>query len=37
MNMSVDFSGDLNRTLDRRLGIAAALLLCGIEGKQSLW
>ena len=32
--ISVDFSKDLNRLLDRRLGLAAAVLLCAIEGKQ---
>lgn len=34
MNMSVDFSEDINDILDRRLGIAAAVLLCAVEGKQ---
>ena len=33
-NLSVDFSQDINRTLDRKLGIAAAVLLCAIEGKE---
>jgi uncharacterized protein YxjI len=32
--ITVDFSKDLNRQLDRRLGLAAAILLCAIEGKQ---
>jgi hypothetical protein len=32
--MDVDFSSDLNRTFDRRLGLAAAVLLCAIEGRQ---
>jgi uncharacterized protein YxjI len=30
----IDFSMDMNNLLDRRLGIAAAILLCAIEGKQ---
>jgi len=30
----VDFSVDTGNLLDRRLGIAAAVLLCAIEGKQ---
>ena len=30
----VDFSADTGNLLDRRLGIAAAVLLCAIEGKQ---
>ena len=34
MNMSADFSQDINRSLDRRLGIASVILLCAIEGKQ---
>ena len=33
-DLDVDFSMDTNRSLDRRLGIAAALLLGTIEGKQ---
>ncbi|HEX7542398.1 MAG TPA: hypothetical protein VF352_09725 [Anaerolineales bacterium] len=32
--MNLDFSMDVNRKLDRRLGIAAATLLAIIEGKQ---
>ncbi len=32
--LSLDFSLDPQRLLDRRLGIAAAILLCAIEGKQ---
>ena len=32
--ITLDFSLDPNRQLDRRLGIAAAVLLCAIEGKQ---
>jgi uncharacterized protein YxjI len=33
--MEVDFSFDAARRLDRRLGLAAAILLAAIEGKQS--
>jgi len=33
--IAIDFSSDKNTLLDRRLGIAAAVLLCAIEGKQS--
>lgn len=32
--VNVDFSMDPNYVLDRRLGLAAAVLLCAIEGKQ---
>lgn len=32
--MDIDFSMDTSRQLDRRLGIAAAILLAVIEGKQ---
>jgi len=32
--ITVDFSADTGNILDRRLGIAAAVLLCAIEGKQ---
>jgi hypothetical protein len=32
--LMVDYSGDPNGMLDRRLGIAAAVLLSAIEGKQ---
>lgn len=32
--LSLDFSLDSRRLFDRRLGIAAAILLCAIEGKQ---
>jgi uncharacterized protein YxjI len=32
--IEVDFSGDRKGLLDKRLGIAAAVLLCAIEGKQ---
>lgn len=33
--MDVDFSVDPSAAMDRRLGIAAAVLLCAIEGRQS--
>ncbi|MDA3924835.1 MAG: hypothetical protein PF904_09075 [Kiritimatiellae bacterium] len=33
--ITLDFSEDKQHQLDRRLGIAAAVLLCAIEGKQS--
>ncbi|NMO22949.1 hypothetical protein HPC49_45325 [Pyxidicoccus fallax] len=33
--IDLDFSMDTGRKLDRRLGIAAAVLLCAIEGRQS--
>lgn len=32
--LSLDFSTDTERRLDRRLGLAAAILLCAIEGKE---
>jgi uncharacterized protein YxjI len=32
--INLDFSADVDNVLDRRLGIAAAVLLCAIEGKQ---
>lgn len=32
--INADFSSDPNQQLDRRLGIAAGILLCVIEGKQ---
>ena len=35
MKINLDFSMDPNGLLDRRLGIAAAVLLCAIEGKQN--
>ena len=35
MKISLDFSADVNRLLDRRLGLAAPVLLCAIEGKQN--
>ena len=34
MKINLDFSMDANGLLDRRLGIAGAILLCAIEGKQ---
>jgi len=33
--LSLDFSTDAQRRLDRRLGLAAAILLCAIEGKEN--
>ncbi|MNJ42338.1 hypothetical protein [Paenibacillus fonticola] len=35
MKINVDFSSDPAYTLDRRLGLAASVLLCAVEGKQS--
>lgn len=35
IKISLDFSPDTNGWLDRRLGIAASILLCAIEGKQA--
>jgi uncharacterized protein YxjI len=32
--VTIDFSPDFNRQLDRRLGIAAGLLLSAVEGRQ---
>lgn len=34
LKLEVDFSPDTGRLLDKRLGIAAAVLLCAIEGRQ---
>ncbi len=34
MKIQADFSSDTSQILDRRLGIAAGILLCAIEGKQ---
>jgi hypothetical protein len=34
LKITLDFSMDPQNLLDRRLGIAAALLLCAIEGRQ---
>ncbi len=33
--LNIDFSMDVNNLLDRRLGIAAGILLAAIEGRQS--
>ncbi|MCE9646614.1 MAG: hypothetical protein K8S20_11500 [Chloroflexi bacterium] len=33
--LTVDFSMDVNQRLDRRVGLAAAILLAAIEGRQS--
>lgn len=35
MKINLDYSFDKNNLLDRRLGIAAAVLLCAIEGRQN--
>jgi len=35
MRLSVDFSDDHDHLFDRRLGLAAAILFCAVEGKQS--
>jgi len=32
--LQVDFSADVGNRLDRRLGLAAGILLCAIEGRQ---
>lgn len=34
MKLDVDFSMDYTRSLDKRLGLAAGVLLCAIEGRQ---
>jgi len=34
LRMTLDFAGDSSALLDRRLGLAAAILLCAIEGRQ---
>ncbi len=34
MHMDIDFSADAQMLLDRRVGLAAAVLLCAIEGRQ---
>ncbi len=34
MKITLDFTQDTQGLLDRRLGIAAAVLLCAVEGKQ---
>ena len=33
--LAIDFSYDQNKTFDRRLGLAAAILLLAIEGRQA--
>ena len=33
--IELDYGPDVNGLLDRRLGIAAAALLCAIEGRQN--
>ncbi len=33
--LNIDFSMDINRRLDRRLGLAAGILLAAVEGRQS--
>lgn len=35
LKLDLDFSADINNLLDRRIGIAAAVLLCAIEGRQN--
>ncbi|MBI2819229.1 MAG: hypothetical protein HYX73_04550 [Acidobacteria bacterium] len=35
LKLHLDFSMDQNRMLDRWVGIAAAVLLCVIEGRQN--
>ncbi len=35
MKIQLDYSMDIKGILDRRIGIAAAVLLCAIEGKQN--
>lgn len=34
LKINIDFSEDINKVLDRRMGIAAAVLLSAIEGRQ---
>jgi len=34
LKITLDFSQDTNKALDRRLGLASAVLLCAIEGRQ---
>ena len=34
MKLAVDFTPDTGGVLDRRLGLAAAILLCAVEGKE---
>jgi hypothetical protein len=33
--LNVDFSMDINHRLDRRIGLAAGILLAAVEGRQS--
>ena len=33
--ISLDFTSDYTNALDKRIGIAAAILICAIEGRQS--
>jgi hypothetical protein len=35
LKLDLDFSPDINNLLDRRMGIAAAVLICAIEGRQN--
>jgi uncharacterized protein YxjI len=35
LKITLDFSSDINKLMDRRLGIAAGVLLCAIEGRQN--
>ena len=35
LKLAVDFTPDRSHSLDRRLGLAAGVLLCAIEGRQS--
>jgi len=32
--LNIDFSMDINKVLDRRLGVAAGILLAAVEGRQ---
>ena len=34
LKLNLDFSSDTNGLLDPRMGIAAGILLCAIEGRQ---
>ncbi|MGE5557589.1 MAG: hypothetical protein ACM3WV_03145 [Bacillota bacterium] len=34
LKMTVDFTPDIQHVLDKRLGLAGAILLCAIEGRQ---
>jgi hypothetical protein len=35
LKLTLDFQNDVSGRLDRRLGLAAAILLCAIEGRQN--